>query len=112
MSNATATLYLGNEGGTTLATGAITSGTVSSSPISFTNLSGLVNITNGTSAEFTLVFPVSTWYKGTNPGNIGIEVANITYYDVFSDSSEAVHTDMFTSYKWDIAPITTLVTLE
>lgn len=78
----------------------------------FPGLSGLVNINNGTSAEFTLVFPVSTRYKGTNPGNIGIEMSNISYYDVFADSSVALHANMFTQYKWDIAPVTTLVTLE
>jgi hypothetical protein len=45
-------------------------------------------------------------------GNIGIEVSDISYFDVFSDSSEATHNNMYTNYKWDIAPVTTLVTLQ
>lgn len=59
-----------------------------------------------------LVFPVSTWFAGTVAGNIGIEVANISYYDTFTDGTTAAHANMFGSYKWDIAPITTLITLE
>lgn len=107
--SSTATLYLGNEGGTTLGTGTVTGG---NNTLTFSNLSGLVNITNGTNQEFTLVFAVSNRYKGTNPGNVGIEMSNISYYDVFSDSTTALHSNMFTSYKWDIAPVTTLITLE
>lgn len=99
----TGTLYLGNEGGTSL-------GVVSANgTLNFPNLSGLVNITNGSSASFTLVIPVATWYIGSSSaaGNIGVEMANISYYDTFSDSSEFVHNNMFGSYKWDIAPVST-----
>lgn len=82
--------------------------------LNFPNLSGLVSITNGTSASFTLVIPVASWYIGTNSakGNIGLEMADISYYDVFSDSTEAIHANMFTSYKWDIAPVTTSAVVE
>ncbi len=105
----TATLYLGNEGGTSLGTSTIATG--NNTP-TFSNLSGLVDITDGTYQDFTLVFPVSTWYKGTNPGNIGIEMNDINYYDVFTDATTALHSSLFGLYKWDIAPVTTLVTLQ
>jgi len=86
MASSTATLYLGNEGATTLATGTINSG---ANTFTASNLSGTVNITDGTYADFTLVFPVSTWFAGTVAGNIGIEVANISYYDTFTDGTTA-----------------------
>lgn len=109
---ATGKLYLGNEWATQLWLDVtITSG--SNLNKTFTALSGLVNITKNTTQEFTLVFPVSTWYVGGNPGNIGIEVSNISYYDVFANGSEKVHTNMMSAwfYKWDIAPVSTLFTL-
>lgn len=34
------------------------------------------------------------------------------YYDIFTDGSSMLHPAMFGSYKWDIAPVSTLVTLE
>jgi hypothetical protein len=37
---------------------------------------------------------------------------DISYYDIFSDSSETLHANMFGLYKWDIAPVATLVTLQ
>ena len=107
---ATGTLYLGNEGSTPLGTVSISSG--ANLDKSFANLSGLVSITNGTYQDFTLVFPVSTWYAGTVNGNVGIEVSNISYYDTFTDGTTLLHADMFDSYKWDIAPVSTLITLQ
>ena len=104
MATSTATLYLGNEGATSLATGTITSG---SNTFTASNLSGTVNITDGTYQDFTLVFPVSTWFAGTVNGNIGIEVANISYFDTFTDGTTLSHATMFNSYKWDIAPVST-----
>jgi hypothetical protein len=37
---------------------------------------------------------------------------DIDYYDVFTDATVAAHAGLFTNFKWDIAPITTLVTLQ
>lgn len=111
-----ATLYLGNEGGTSLGTQAFATGLnnliFSGASLSLASLSGLVNITNGTYQDFTLVFPVSTWYANTVVGNIGIEVTNMGYFDTFTDGTSILHPAMFDSYKWDIAPVSTLVTLE
>ena len=105
----TGTLYLTQQGGTILGTDSMATG---SDTLVFPALSGTVNITNGTYADFVLEFHVSDWYHSGNPGSIDIEVANIDYFDVFSDASTALHPSMFTNYKWDIAPVSTLVTLE
>lgn len=110
MATSTGKLYLTQEGGTELGSDVtVTSGATSPS---FTSLSGTVNITNGSYADFVLVFPVSTWFAGTVAGNIGIEVANISYYDTFTDGTTTAHANMFGSYKRDIAPISTFFTLQ
>lgn len=102
----TGTLWLGNEGGTSL-------GVVSANgTATFGGLTNLVNITDGTTANFTLVIPVVNRYKSTVKGNIGVEVNNISYVDTFSDSTEKTHADMFTTYKWDIAPVSTAAVIE
>ena len=108
----TGTLYLGNEGGTSLGTATIVTGANTLVFGSGASLSGTVNITNGSYQDFTLVFPVSTWFAWTVQGNIGIEVNNMWYYDTFTDGTSILHPSMFNSYKWDIAPVSTLVTLE
>lgn len=102
----TGTLWLGNEGGTSLGT------VVADGTATFPGLSTLVNITDGTTASFTLVIPVANWYKTTVKGNIGIEVANISYIDTFSDATEVTHPEMFNTYKWDIAPVSTSAVVE
>ncbi|MEI8091117.1 MAG: hypothetical protein WCG98_02470 [bacterium] len=102
----TGTLWLGNEGGTNLGT------VVANGTATFPGLSTLVNITDGTVASFTLVIPVANWYKSTVKGNIGVEVNNISYIDTFSDATEVTHPEIFTTYKWDIAPVSTSAVVE
>lgn len=100
----TGTLYLGNEGQTVL-------GTQNGATMTFAGLTQ-ANLVNGEAKEFTLVIPVSNRYKGTNPGNLNVEVSNVSYADTFSNGSTQAHNTMFGSYKWDIAPVTTLVTIK
>lgn len=70
------------------------------------------NLVDGEAKEFTLVIPVSNRYKGTNPGNLNVEVSNVSYADTFSNNTTQAHNNMFGSYKWDIAPVTTLTTIK
>jgi len=57
----TATLYLGNEGGTVLGTDTVAAAGMNH--LTFADLSGNVNITNATYQDFTLVFPVDDRYN-------------------------------------------------
>ena len=102
----TGTLWLGNEGGTSLWVVSANGTAI------FDWLSTLVNITDGTTANFTLVIPVSNWYKSIVKGNIGIEVNNISYIDIFPDATENFHSNIFTTFKWDIAPVSTSAVVE
>jgi hypothetical protein len=42
---------------------------------------------------------------------MNVEVSNLAYYDVL-DGVASQHPAMFTNYKWDIAPISTLVSIK
>lgn len=104
----TGTLYYGEEGSTTLTTDVPVGNT---DTLVFGSLGSTVNISNGETKMFTLVMPVTNRYKSTVNGNINLEVSNLSYTDTFSDTTTAAHNDMFGSYKWDIAPVSTLASL-
>lgn len=88
---------MGNEGDRNLGTGAFNA-------LTYNSLSN-VTITNGTTQVFTLVMPVSNWQNAAgNAGSVTAELTNFTYQDQFSDATTALHTNMFTNFRWNIAP--------
>jgi len=99
------TLWMDNEGGTTLATGVQDAIPTVADSFTFDSLLSTVNISDWETKTFILAMPITTWMKSTVYGNVNVELTNITYADTFNDTTMKSHADIFTTYLWDIAPL-------